>query len=552
MRATLPAGRSAASAETPLPPSSAHDTAHLGAELAVLALVLAAYFAARWPFSELPLMRDEGEYAQMGQALRQGLLPYRDIYNQKPPVVFAIFAALQAIAGEGLLALRLATTVWAAAATTLTWIVARRLFGPVGALGTALVMVELLFDLAGVFHSASTELFMLLWVAAALACWYPRNRRGWPALAAAGVFAALACQTKQTGIALVGFLCLERVWAWLTRREPGEPLRQVAADLGNVLTAFAIANAAIVAPFVLTGTWQDYVTCVWTNNFAYVGHRHQAIGPFEQIRTVAIYLVNYSAGTWIAGLLGCLSTLLAARGRAGGLWLLGVLTLVFCGVAGEWYVQYYIPLIIPLALGCGCFFAWAGRITLDPKAPIAARLGAVALLLAATAGPLYKQWPTLADVSRAVYRADQSQPFDESLQVGRYLAEHTQPGEPILVVGSDPEIYFYAQRLPATRMVITYPACGPYPHSANLRDELLAGFDRPDLRYVVLVNYPGALSEFPELIPQILEPTLKRLASEYQRSFAVHDRHQPALMLEVYRRRATAGRGTEPPGDPPR
>jgi hypothetical protein len=58
-----------------------------GLVLLGLALILAFNFAIRWRLREMPLERDEGEYAYAGQLLLQGIPPYQLAYNMKFPGV---------------------------------------------------------------------------------------------------------------------------------------------------------------------------------------------------------------------------------------------------------------------------------------------------------------------------------------------------------------------------------------------------------------------------------------------------------------------------------
>lgn len=41
---------------------------------------------------DVPLERDEGEYAYAGQLILQGTVPYKTVYNMKLPGVYAAYA----------------------------------------------------------------------------------------------------------------------------------------------------------------------------------------------------------------------------------------------------------------------------------------------------------------------------------------------------------------------------------------------------------------------------------------------------------------------------
>src|SRR5512146_175486 len=49
---------------------------------------------------EVPLERDEGEYAYMGQLLLQGVPPYGEAYNMKFPGTYLMYALIMALFGQ--------------------------------------------------------------------------------------------------------------------------------------------------------------------------------------------------------------------------------------------------------------------------------------------------------------------------------------------------------------------------------------------------------------------------------------------------------------------
>src|SRR5580692_10211323 len=48
----------------------------------------------------IPLERDEGEYAYMGQLMLEGIPPYKLAYNMKLPGTYAAYAAMMAVFGQ--------------------------------------------------------------------------------------------------------------------------------------------------------------------------------------------------------------------------------------------------------------------------------------------------------------------------------------------------------------------------------------------------------------------------------------------------------------------
>ena len=65
-------------------------------------LVLTLLFTAgvRYRLLDVPLERDEGEYAYAGQLILQGIPPYGEIYNMKLPGIYAAYAVILKIFGQ--------------------------------------------------------------------------------------------------------------------------------------------------------------------------------------------------------------------------------------------------------------------------------------------------------------------------------------------------------------------------------------------------------------------------------------------------------------------
>ena len=60
-------------------------------------LLLAALLALRLPSLAQPAGGDQGLYAYAGGQVRAGSVPYRDVWEQKPPGILALYAALGTI-----------------------------------------------------------------------------------------------------------------------------------------------------------------------------------------------------------------------------------------------------------------------------------------------------------------------------------------------------------------------------------------------------------------------------------------------------------------------
>jgi 4-amino-4-deoxy-L-arabinose transferase-like glycosyltransferase len=483
-----------------------------------LLVILTAYFAVRWPFRHAPLIRDEGEYAHLGQQILQGAVPYLEIYNQKTPLVFYLVAGVQRIGGESLEALRLATTAYGMVTAVIVFLIGRRLFGASAGLWAALAFCVMSFDQCGVLHSASTEFFMLLWLAVAVHLWFLGRERGrlWPA-ALAGAAAGLAYQTKQVGVAVLLYLWADALWPalWANPERP-RVARRALHEAAWAALGFSMVLAATLAYFAAEGALGAYVEATWTNNWEYVGQRHRSMARIVGVlRALPSQVARWDLGLWLVGSvgLGALACTRPSRSSS-GLWLLLAATFATGLLAGATYVQYFVPMIVPLSLGTGVACAWL--VHRCATSPLPWRAVFLAALIAPWIAPAHHVRALLRDPAAALEaQVARLPPTGVSREVARYLAERTEPDEPILVVGSEPQIYFYARRPAASEMAHTYPLTGPYLFSAAKRTAFYERLRQHGPRYVVVVRLPSSLSEWRPAAIRFLDDVMRILQHDY-------------------------------------
>src|ERR1039458_8291855 len=78
---------------------------------------------------EMPLERDEGEYAYVGQLMLHGVPPYREAYAMKLPGTYAAYALIMAVFGQSASGIHLGLALVNAASIILMFLLGRRLLG---------------------------------------------------------------------------------------------------------------------------------------------------------------------------------------------------------------------------------------------------------------------------------------------------------------------------------------------------------------------------------------------------------------------------------------
>src|SRR5476649_2830192 len=162
--------------------------------LAVLALVAAV----RVRLLDLPIERDEGEYAYAGQLMLQGIPPYELAYNMKFPGTYAAYAVIMALFGETPAGIHFGMIcVTTLTALMLFWLGKKILDATAGIVAATCYAVMAaspsMLGLAG--HATQFAAFFV--TAGLCAMWRARQNSNWLTAMAAGILFGTAILMKQ-------------------------------------------------------------------------------------------------------------------------------------------------------------------------------------------------------------------------------------------------------------------------------------------------------------------------------------------------------------------
>src|SRR3954467_14230577 len=101
--------------------------AHRPIAHALFALILTLNCALRFHLRNIPLERDEGEYAYAGQLMLQGIPPYKLAYNMKLPGTYVAYALIMSMFGQTISGIHVGFLLVNAATIALVFLLGRRL-----------------------------------------------------------------------------------------------------------------------------------------------------------------------------------------------------------------------------------------------------------------------------------------------------------------------------------------------------------------------------------------------------------------------------------------
>ncbi len=424
---------------------------------AVLVVALVIFSLVRIRLREMPLERDEGEYAYAGQLLLQGDPPYHLAYNMKLPGTYVAYAIMMAAFGQTIAGIRIGMLVVLIGNTLLTFLLGRRLFGILAGTVAAVFYTILANRLSTVsLDGHATHFIVLMALSGTLLLLHALEKQRPVEFFASGIFFGLAFLMKQHGIlfAVFGFF----FWAW--------SLRNRRLNWREVRSQGGILAAGIILPYLLTcliawytGVFHQF--WFWTVSY---GAAYEKLIKWSYGWTLFRAMIPRFArpiNIWVIAGFGLTAVFWSRRFREQKGFILSFALFSFLAVfPGLYFRPHYFLVMYPAVallagVGISASYEYLQRrnfsrlVTLIP----------IAFFLFSYLSALYGQRKYLfkmdaRQVHREMYAGDG---FPEAIAVGAYIREHTSSQDRIVVLGSEPQIYFYAQRRSATGYIYMYP-----------------------------------------------------------------------------------------------
>lgn len=457
-----------------------------GWEYVAILLVILLIAGLRFRLREFPLERDEGEYAYAGQLILQGIPPYQLAYNMKLPGTYAAYAVIMAVFGQNAAGIHFGVILVNAASILLVFLITKQLFDATagvvaGATFGLLSIRPYLLGLAGhathfVTLAALISIYLLL-----RAC---GTRRYWTFLNS-GIFAGLALIMKQPGAFFVAFGLCYLCW------------RERQAKDGGLIPKIAVYCAGAVLPYVVTclillraGVFQRF--WFWTVSYARAyGSELTAWQGLHEFANRMELQKEHAGAIWLLIILGMAAFLWDRKARPHSVFVLSLLGFSFLATSvGLYYRGHYFIVLYPaLAMLAGAGVSSAAVLVSRVKMPKVAGAAPVVVFVLAFGYALYADrqiyfTDSMHEVCRRIYGTN---PFPEAIAIGDYIRANSSKNARVAVLGSEPEIYFYAQRHSATGYIYTYPLTEEQTYASTMQREFIHEVESATPEFLVYV-----------------------------------------------------------------
>lgn len=448
-------------------------------------MVIAAVL--RLPLLQMPLERDEGEFAYMGQLILQGIPPYLLAYNMKLPGTYAIYAAIMAVFGQSVFAIHLGLLIFNSLAIVFVFLVTRHLAGETAAAVAAPVYAVMSASPSVLGMSAHATQFLVPFALAGIffilkAC---EGRKTWM-LAASGLLLGTSFLMKQHAVFFIAFALL----FYLNRlRRARATAREIMRNTAVLVICSLLPFAAVCGLLHLAGVFRTfwYWTFTYSSQYASIVPLSAAWSMFMAAGLPVMYPWRL---IWLIAFLGLTSVCWNNEVRGHRDFWLGFACFSILSICpGFFFRNHYFVTLLPAAAMMSGVGVSSSMAYLSRRFPPYLKSVPLVFLTPAILFPLWSQAAFfLADpvtANRMIYRGN---PFPETVAAADYIREHSLVTDTVAVIGSEPQIYFHANRKSATGYIYVYGLMEPHGFASRMQKEMIQEIESAEPRYIVFVN----------------------------------------------------------------
>ena len=454
----------------------------------------------RYGLIDVPLERDEGEYAYAGQLLLEGVPPYRDVFNMKMPGTYAAYAAGMAVFGQSHRGIHTALLVVNLLTVILVFLLAAQVINRLGAITAAASFAVLSLGQAVLGVSANAEHFVILFATGGLVVLLRSLSAERPfMLFLSGVLLGLGFLMKQHGAVFILLAALYAAYDSLHRHPVSRAAltRNITLLFGGVLS--------VVGGLILLLAWANVFRTFRFWTFDYAAAYISQVPPdliWQRLRRAVTALVAAAPLLWLLAAAGFPAMMTRSRLPAQRVFLvLFSICAILAIFPGFYFRRHYFILLLPCAslLAGAAISGLADCLAHAFNRPV--RYGLPLFILVFCLGhTLYSERAFLFrmtpfQISRTTYWLN---PFPESLEIARFIRRHTRPEDRIAILGSEPQIFFYAQRRSASGYIYMYPLMEIHDFARQMQRDFIQAVESANPRFVVYVNVPTSWLQRPD------------------------------------------------------
>jgi hypothetical protein len=443
--------------------------------LIFLFLIILSTIILRMRLLNVPLERDEGEYAYIGQLILDGTPPYTEAYNMKFPGIYFIYAGILWLFGETHIAIHFCLLIVNVLSIVLLFLFAHTAYDDWVAAATAgaFALLSMSYHVQGFW--ANAEHFILPFAIGAnllLLLGLKKDRKDYILFSA--ILFGFAALVKQHGafFGIFGFMAM-LILLWKNKTFDKQVYwKYILTYCGGVLIPvlmcfFYLVYAGVLEKFYL---WtfiyaKEYISIPSINDIKF-----NFIGGFQS-------LFYFASLIWIIGGVGFISLFSCRCNKQSRIITLGLLLASVVALSiGFYFRPHYFILTLPaiaLLFGIGIRFIY--QLFSTASSLIVRYLPPTLTVIIALLGTFISHWDVLIQFSipKVTETVFHNNPFPYSVRIAEIIKEKTSKTDRIAIFGNEPQFLFYSQRKSATSFIYLFSLVEEQPLDKQFRLEMI-------------------------------------------------------------------------------
>ena len=461
----------------------------------LLGAVILFVFIARLHLLSIPLERDEGEYAYMGRLILNGHPPYTLAYNMKLPGVYYMYALIMAVFGQSVAGIHLGLAFVSIISMLLVFLISKQFVSKAGAVIASSIfgIMGTSFTLLGQAGHAThfVTLFALFGIYTTLGI-YSKNKRSSVNFLLVGIFYSLSFICKQSGL----FFLLFGITLVVIKGYSIESRNSILKQCFVLLLGFILPLIILLSYFYFFADFHKF----WFWTVQYLSEYGTQV-PYSEIplrfREAIVFITqNYTSEgyilLWLLALIALPFVFINKTSVKNKIIISSFLFFSFLTTVPGFHFRnhYFICLLPATGILIAVLFDTVTYYFINiSKKPTSAYLSFILFILFIGTGVranveyLFKENTNFS--SKRVYGLNA---FVESVDIAEYLKQHTAKDDKIAVFGSEPQLYFYADRYSATGYIYTYNLVETHAYALRMQQEMQKEIEENKPAYFVYVN----------------------------------------------------------------
>jgi hypothetical protein len=485
--------------------------------MGLVLLVICTVYIIRSKFLYIPFERDEGIYGYYGKLLLEGKIPYKDFYEQKFPGLFYFYGVMVYLFDDTVKGLHTGFIYLNIATIILIYFTSKILFSPTAGIisATTFAFVSLTPELSG--FTVQAEHGVAFFISCGLLFYSLYNsKQKWYYNFLMGISFGFAIMTKTSGLFLVlwgGLILIINFFL-----SDNKSFKKFLSQVGIYSSGVILIIGSFFLLILSKGSFQDMI--FWTYE---IPKNYVSKIPFEDGIKYFTYSKNAIVQNYklfwyhsILAIILCVLKTVSWKQKFFGVTLLffSFMTIV---PGFYFYGHYWIQTIPGLSVLAGLtYFAINSLITKFYKNQnlkyVYLSIFAVLTYSHISALKSYYFKPNYERILRAVYG---NNPFPESMEVANWITANSKPEDNIVLLGSEPQIYFYTKKKSPSRHAYFAAIVDNVPQHKEWQREFVRDVEKANPKYLVYFNHPISLFVQPNTDKYVFDWANKFVSSKY-------------------------------------